>query len=81
MMIIVVNIYHTSYQYFWQKTPYKKPRFTKKAADITAFLQESLSAVRVLKSFVRKDYELHRFDENNQIFRAQMKTVQITSRQ
>jgi subfamily B ATP-binding cassette protein MsbA len=51
-----------------------------RAAHITAFLQESLSAVRVVKSFVREDYELNRFDhENNQNFNAQMKTVQIVS--
>lgn len=51
-----------------------------RAADITAFLQESLSSIRVIKSFVREDYEMNRFDhENNQNFRAQMKTVQITS--
>jgi len=51
-----------------------------RAAHITAFLQESLSAVRVVKSFVREDYELNRFDhENNQNFNAQMKTVQVAS--
>jgi subfamily B ATP-binding cassette protein MsbA len=51
-----------------------------RAAHITAFLQESLSAVRVVKSFVREEYELKRFDnENNQNFSAQMKTVQVTS--
>lgn len=51
-----------------------------RAAHITAFLQESLSAIRVIKSFVREDYELKRFDnENNQNFSAQMKTVQVTS--
>jgi len=51
-----------------------------RAADITAFLQESLSSIRVIKSFVREDYEMNRFDhQNNQNFCAQMKTVQITS--
>ncbi len=51
-----------------------------RAADITGFLQESLLSVRVIKSFVREEYELGRFDdENDQNFRAQMKTVQVTS--
>lgn len=51
-----------------------------RAAHITAFLQESLSAIRVVKSFVREDYELNRFDhENSQNFRAQMKIVQVAS--
>ena len=51
-----------------------------RAADITAFLQESILSVRVVKSFVRESYEMERFDhENDQNFRAQMKTVQVTS--
>jgi len=51
-----------------------------RAADITAFLQESLSSIKVIQSFVQEKYELNRFDiENNNNFRAQMKTVQISS--
>ncbi|MDR3561819.1 MAG: ABC transporter ATP-binding protein [Negativicutes bacterium] len=49
-----------------------------RAADITAVLQESILAVRVIKSFVREDYEIERFDrENYHNFRASMKTAQL----
>lgn len=47
-------------------------------ADITSILQESISAVRVIKSFVREAYEIERFkQENHSNFRAQMKTAQL----
>lgn len=49
-----------------------------RAADITSILQESIAAVRVVKSFVREDYEIERFNrENYYNFRAQMKTAQL----
>lgn len=49
-----------------------------KTADITSVLQESISAVRVIKSFVREDYEIARFQKENDFnFRAQMKTSQL----
>lgn len=49
-----------------------------RAADITSVLQESISSVRVIKSFAREDYEIDRFKEqNHQNFRAQMKNSQI----
>ncbi|WP_094603904.1 Putative multidrug export ATP-binding/permease protein [Sporomusa silvacetica DSM 10669] len=49
-----------------------------RAADITSVLQETIAAVRVIKSFVREDYEIGRFNrENYSNFRAQMKTAQI----
>ncbi len=51
-----------------------------RAADITSVLQETISAVRVIKSFVREDYEIERFNkENFSNFRAQMKTAQLTA--
>lgn len=47
-------------------------------ADITSVLQESISSVRVVKSFVREDYEIERFKkENYSNFSAQMKNTQI----
>ncbi len=49
-------------------------------ADITAFLQESISAIRVVKSFTREDYEIARFKEQNELnFQAAMKNVQLSS--
>jgi subfamily B ATP-binding cassette protein MsbA len=49
-----------------------------RAADITSVLQEAISAVRVIKSFVREEYEINRFShENEKNFRAQMKNAQL----
>jgi len=49
-------------------------------ADITSLLQESISAVRVVKSFVREAYEIHRFNDQNELnFQAAMKNVQLMS--
>ena len=49
-------------------------------ADINSLLQESISAVRVVKSFVRERYEIERFHRQNELnFPAEMKNVQLTS--
>ncbi|WP_315373961.1 ABC transporter ATP-binding protein [uncultured Selenomonas sp.] len=49
-------------------------------ADINSLLQESISAVRVVKSFVRERYEIERFHRQNELnFQAEMKNVQLTS--
>lgn len=49
-------------------------------ADITALLQETIAAVRVVRSFAREDYENIRFaKENQRNFRAVMKATQLTS--
>ena len=44
------------------------------AADITSVLQESVSSARVIKSFVREQYEIERFErENDANLRANLK--------
>lgn len=51
-----------------------------RAAEITSLLQESISAIRVVKSFVRETYEIKRFEEQNlRNFQAAMKNVKLTS--
>lgn len=51
-----------------------------RAADITALLQETLSAVRVVQSFAREHFELNRFQrENENNFRAVIKATKLTS--
>lgn len=48
-----------------------------KLADISNILQETLSAVRVVKSFGREEYEYSRFlEENEENFRAKVKSSQ-----
>ncbi|MBE6106214.1 lipid A export permease/ATP-binding protein MsbA [Anaerovibrio lipolyticus] len=49
-------------------------------ADITSMLQESIAAIRVVKSFVRESYEIKRFDYQNVLnFQAAMKNVKLMS--
>jgi subfamily B ATP-binding cassette protein MsbA len=58
----------------------KKTSFVmqERIADITSVLQETISSVRVVKTFVREDYEIERFKVQNQSnFRAQMKNTQV----
>lgn len=48
-----------------------------KIADISDVIQETLSAVRVVKSFGREEYEYERFQvENEENFRARVKNAQ-----
>ncbi len=49
-------------------------------ADITTLLQESISGVRVVRSFARENYEMERFEkENDRNFKAVMKATKLTS--
>ncbi|GMB01299.1 lipid A export permease/ATP-binding protein MsbA [Pelosinus sp. IPA-1] len=63
---------------FGKKLRRSSTAMQERAADITSVLQESISSVRVIKSFAREDYEIARFNrENEQNFRAVMKNSQI----
>lgn len=49
-------------------------------ADITTLLQETISGIRVVRSFAREEYEIKRFDtENRRNFTAVMKATKLTS--
>lgn len=49
-----------------------------RASDISSVLQESVLTVRVVQSFVRENYEIERFNrENQRNFQAIMKNVQL----
>ena len=51
-------------------------RIQERTADLTSILQETISSARVIKSFVREDYELDRFGkENMRTFSANMKNA------
>lgn len=47
-------------------------------ADITSVLQETLSSSRIIKSFVREEYEIDRFERENMAnFEANMKNAKL----
>lgn len=51
-----------------------------RTADITSLLQETLSGIRVVKSFAHEDHEIKRFTtENENNFRAVMRATKLTS--
>lgn len=65
-------------EFFGKKIRKTGVRIQECTADITSVLQESVASARVIKSFVREDYEVDRFDvENRANFRANMKNAQL----
>lgn len=65
-------------EFFGKKIRKAGGRIQECTADITSVLQESVASARVIKSFVREDYEVDRFDvENRANFRANMKNAQL----
>lgn len=65
-------------EFFGKKIRKTGGRIQECTADITSVLQESVASAGVIKSFVREDYEVDRFDvENRANFRANMKNAQL----
>ena len=65
-------------EFFGKKIRKTGGRIQECTADITSVLQESVASARVIKSFVREDYEVDCFDvENKANFRANMKNAQL----
>ena len=66
--------------YFGKKIRKSGAQIQSVVADITSVLQESVSSARVVKSFVREDYEIQRFGkENMDNFYANMKNVRLNA--
>ncbi len=80
LTLITVPMVGYAMKIFGRKIKSSGTLIQEKLADITSLLQESISSIRIVKSFVREDYEVKRFRrENNLNFRAVMKNVQLTS--
>lgn len=80
LTLITVPLVGYAMKIFGRKIKSSGTLIQEKMADITSLLQESISSIRIVKSFVREDYEVKRFQrENNLNFRAVMKNVQLTS--
>ena len=66
--------------FFGKKIRASGSRIQGATADLTSILQEVVSSARVIKSFVREEYEIDRFEaENMHNFRAQMKYVKLSA--
>ena len=80
LTLVTVPLVGISMKIFGKKIKSTSRVIQEKLADITSLLQESISSIRVVKSFVREKYEIERFIVENELnFRATMKNVQLTS--
>ena len=80
LTLVVIPMVGQAMKIFGRKIKQSSRVIQERLAEITALLQESFAATRVVKSFVREDYEIERFVRSNQRnFEAVMKNVQQTS--
>ncbi|ANE45926.1 multidrug ABC transporter ATP-binding protein [Paenibacillus swuensis] len=67
---IVVPILAWIIVYFNQKLSKAATQMFEKIADVNARVEDSISGIRVVKSFGNESFERARFDKNNQAFRS-----------
>jgi len=80
LTLITVPLVGISMRIFGKKIKSTSRIIQEKLADITSLLQESISSIRVVKSFVREKYEIDRFRVENELnFKATIDNVKITS--
>lgn len=80
LTLVVIPLVGQAMKIFGRKIKVTGTVIQERLADITALLQESISSIRIVKSFVREDYEIERFCKQNDLnFQAAMKNVQLTS--
>ena len=80
LTLITVPMVGYAMKIFGRKIKRSGTLIQERIAGITAMLQESISSIRVVKSFAREDYETKRFHAENMLtFQAVMKNVQLTS--
>ena len=80
LTLITVPLVASCMRIFGRKIKANGTVIQERMAEITSLLQESISSIRVVKSFVREDYEIDRFCRQNELnFQAVMKNVQLNS--
>ena len=80
LTLIVIPLVGQAMKIFGRKIKRNGTVIQERMADITSLLQESISSIRIVKSFVREKYEIERFSKQNDLnFQAAMKNVQLTS--
>ena len=78
LTLIIVPLVGYTMNIFGRKLKQTSFTMQERVADITSLLQEALSAIRVIRSFVREDHEIERFGKQNQAnFIAQMKNAKL----
>ena len=80
LTLVIIPLVGQAMKIFGRKIKRNGTVIQERMADITSLLQESVSSIRVVKSFVRENYEIKRFCRQNElIFQAAIKNVQLTS--
>lgn len=80
LTLITIPLVGFAMKIFGRKLKRSSTVIQERVAEITSLLQESISAIRVVKSFVRESYEIKRFEEQNwRNFQAAMKNVKLSS--
>ncbi|MBQ9479984.1 MAG: ABC transporter ATP-binding protein [Selenomonadaceae bacterium] len=80
LTMITIPLVGVSMRTFGRKIKANGTVIQERLAQITSLLQESISSIRVVKSFVREDYEIKRFCNQNELnFQAMMKNVQLNA--
>ncbi len=79
LLVIMVVVLVTLIAFFWLVNPMF--RIVQAKLDrLNLVLQENLSGIRVVKAFVRSDYEMERFDQRNDDLRVQArKPMRVTA--
>ncbi len=80
LTMVVVPLVGSAMRIFGKKIKANGTVMQERLAEITSLLQESISSIRVIKSFVREDFEIDRFKKQNMLnFQAAMKNVKLNS--
>ncbi|BEU88506.1 ABC transporter ATP-binding protein [Selenomonas sp. TAMA-11512] len=80
IMLITVPLVGQAMRVFGRRLKRTSAVIQERASDITALMQESLSAIRVVKIFVREAHEIRRFHDQNELnFQANMKNVRLSA--
>ena len=80
LTLVTVPLVGSAMRIFGKKIKSTSRVIQEKLADITSLLQESISSIRVVKSFVRESYEIERFRVENELnFKATIDNVKISS--
>lgn len=80
LTLITVPLVAQAMKIFGVKLRKASGTMQQRAAEITSVLQETIVSIRLIRLFVREDFEIARFNrENENNFNAQMKAAQLSA--
>jgi subfamily B ATP-binding cassette protein MsbA len=80
LCLVIVPVVSVTIKFFGKKLHSSGRSVQEKLADVTSMLQETISGVRIIRSFNRTEYETERFGKVNQSnFKATVKSIRQQS--